>query len=132
MVFLQQQNIVVLPWLSKSSHLNLIQHDWGKLNRSDHEDHKTNHSGRFLTTPTRGVLQNSTETVISCIIMWTQRCLQYRCHMVFWTHEKSTPGSIYHIVLWMKIDPGVNIPWGSKYHMTPGMSLVPTADTQGI
>ena len=70
--------------------------------------------------------------LISCIIMWTQRCLQYRCHMVFWTHEKSTPGSIYHIVFWMKIDPGVNIPWGSKYHMTPGMSLVPTADTQGI
>jgi len=26
-----------------------------------------------------------------------------------------TPGSIYH----MKIDPRVNIPWGSKYHMTP-------------
>jgi hypothetical protein len=21
---------------------------------------------------------------------------------------------------WMKIDPGVNLPWGSKYHMTPG------------
>jgi len=20
---------------------------------------------------------------------------------------------------WMKIDPGVNLPWGSKYHMTP-------------
>ena len=26
-------------------------------------------------------------------------------------------GSIYH----MKIDPGVNIPWGSKYQMTPVM-----------
>ena len=22
-------------------------------------------------------------------------------------------------ILWMKIDPGVNLPWGSKYHMTP-------------
>jgi hypothetical protein len=32
--------------------------------------------------------------------------------------EKSTPGSIYH----MKIDPGVNIPWGSKCHMTTGLS----------
>jgi hypothetical protein len=21
---------------------------------------------------------------------------------------------------WMKIDPRVNLPWGSKYHMTPG------------
>ena len=28
-----------------------------------------------------------------------------RCHMVFWTP-------------WMKIEPGVNLPWGSKYHMT--------------
>jgi hypothetical protein len=24
---------------------------------------------------------------------------------------------------WMKIDPGVNLPWGSKYHMTPVHSL---------
>ena len=31
--------------------------------------------------------------------------------------KKVTPGSIYH----MKIDPGVNIPWGSKYQMTPVM-----------
>jgi hypothetical protein len=23
---------------------------------------------------------------------------------------------------WMKIDPGVNLPWGSKYHMTPFLS----------
>jgi hypothetical protein len=23
---------------------------------------------------------------------------------------------------WMKIDPGVNLPWGSKYHMTPAFS----------
>ena len=23
---------------------------------------------------------------------------------------------------WMKIDPGVNLPWGSKYHMTPVLS----------
>jgi hypothetical protein len=23
---------------------------------------------------------------------------------------------------WMKIDPGVNLPWGSKYHMTPILS----------
>ena len=22
---------------------------------------------------------------------------------------------------WMKIDPGVNLPWGLKYHMTPGV-----------
>jgi hypothetical protein len=26
---------------------------------------------------------------------------------------------------WMKIDPGVNIPWGSKYHMTPAQLFVP-------
>ena len=41
-------------------------------------------------------------------------------------------GSIYHTgggqfsvrgvnIPWMKIDPGVNLPWGSKYHMTPGL-----------
>jgi hypothetical protein len=41
-------------------------------------------------------------------------------------------GSIYHTgggaqfsirgfnIPWMKIDPRVNLPWGSKYHMTPG------------
>jgi hypothetical protein len=22
---------------------------------------------------------------------------------------------------WMNIDPGVNLPWGSKYHMTPAL-----------
>jgi hypothetical protein len=43
-------------------------------------------------------------------------------------------GSIYHTggvqfsirgfnIPWMKIDPGVNLPWGSKYHMTPVHSL---------
>jgi hypothetical protein len=31
--------------------------------------------------------------------------------------RKINPGSIYH----MKIDHGVNIPWGSKYHMTTGL-----------
>ena len=25
---------------------------------------------------------------------------------------------------WMKVDPEVNIPWGSKYHMTPAGSLL--------
>jgi hypothetical protein len=25
---------------------------------------------------------------------------------------------------WMKIDPGVNLPWGSKYHMTPGQNQI--------
>jgi hypothetical protein len=25
---------------------------------------------------------------------------------------------------WMKIDPGVNLPWGSKYHMTPGHNIM--------
>jgi hypothetical protein len=29
-------------------------------------------------------------------------------------YEKLNLGSKYH----MKIDPGVNLPWGSKYHMT--------------
>jgi hypothetical protein len=23
----------------------------------------------------------------------------------------------------MKVDPGVNLPWGSKYHMTPGHNI---------
>ena len=44
-------------------------------------------------------------------------------------------GSIYHTgrggqfsirrfnIPWMKIDPGVNLPWGSKYYMTPGVKL---------
>ena len=26
---------------------------------------------------------------------------------------------------WMKIDPGVNLPWGSKYHTTPGLLYCP-------
>jgi hypothetical protein len=25
---------------------------------------------------------------------------------------------------WMKIDPGVNLPWGSKYHMIPGLPFL--------
>jgi hypothetical protein len=39
--------------------------------------------------------------------------------------KKLTLGSKYHMENWtwgqniMKIDPGVNLPWGSKYHMTP-------------
>ena len=96
MVFLQQQNIVVLPWLSKSSHLNLSQHDWGKLNRSAHADHKTNHSGRFLTTPTRGVLQNSTETNL----------MHYHVNTTLSTIPVS-----YGILNPWKIYPGFNIPY---------------------
>ena len=45
-------------------------------------------------------------------------------------HSKYHGGSIYHTegiqfsirgfnIPWMIIDPGVNLPWGSKYHMTP-------------
>ena len=45
------------------------------------------------------------------------------------TGNQQFVGSIYHTggsvfnkgfnIPWMKIDPGVNLPWGSKYHMTP-------------
>jgi hypothetical protein len=28
---------------------------------------------------------------------------------------------VQYTVPWMKIDTGVNLPWGSKYHMTPGL-----------
>ena len=33
-------------------------------------------------------------------------------------YGKLNPGSKYHV----KIDPVVNLPWGSKYHMTPGVN----------
>ena len=35
-------------------------------------------------------------------------------------YGKLNPGSKY-----MKIDPGVNLPWDSKYHMTPGIITRP-------
>ena len=49
-------------------------------------------------------------------------------------------GSIYHTggvqfsirefnIQWMKIDPGVNLPWGSKYHMTPGITPIKLTTT---
>ena len=39
-----------------------------------------------------------------------------------WGSIYLTGGSVFNkevIILWMKIDAGVNLPWGSKYHMTP-------------
>ena len=35
--------------------------------------------------------------------------------------KKIDPG----VKIYLKIDPGVNIPWGSKYHMTPGKVTKP-------
>ena len=49
-----------------------------------------------------------------------------RCHMVFWTPKKSTPGAKYHIIYWTRVrisngilNPG-SIFRGSKYHITSG------------
>jgi hypothetical protein len=30
---------------------------------------------------------------------------------------------------WMKIDPGVNLPWGSKYHDTGHICMIPRIGT---
>jgi hypothetical protein len=48
-------------------------------------------------------------------IMNSSLLVEMRGHSKY-NDKKLTLGSKYH----MEIEPGVNLPWGSKYHMTPG------------
>jgi hypothetical protein len=87
---------------------------------------------------------------LRCVCLFAHSCYQHilRCHLFLllifdcpsgilsWLEMKGVKiswGSIYHtrgsvfnkgvIIPWMKIDAGINLPWRSKYHMTPAYIL---------